>query len=118
LREEPACVAVEGADMRTTTLLMIVGAVGACALALPLFAGGQHRGLQTSEYADGTPRERVAWIDGEREGPCVRWHRDGSLRAEGTFEAGKMVGEWTFYAADGSRDAARSGAYVNGRRDR
>jgi len=104
--------------MRTSTLLMIVGAVGACALALPLFAGSSHGGLRTSEYADGSPRERVAWVDGEREGPCLRWHRDGSLRAEGSFEAGKMVGEWVFYAADGSRDADRSGEYANGRRSR
>lgn len=101
--------------MRTTSILSIVGALGACALALPLFAGGSSGGLQTSEFADGSPRERVAWVDGERDGPCVRWHRDGSLRAEGAYEGGKLVGDWVFYLPDGSRDAARSGHYTNGR---
>lgn len=101
--------------MRTTTILSIVGALGACALALPLFAGGSQGGLRTSEFADGSPRERVSWVDGEREGPCVRWHRDGSLRAEGEYRGGKMVGEWIFYLPDGGRDAARSGHYENGR---
>ncbi|MCA8979370.1 MAG: hypothetical protein H6831_08010 [Planctomycetes bacterium] len=102
--------------MRTTSLLTIVGVLGACALALPLFAGGSDGGMRTSEFADGSPRERVGWVDGEREGRCVRWHRDGSLRAEGDYHAGKMVGEWTFYLPDGSRDEARSGHYENGRR--
>lgn len=95
---------------------MIVGALGACALAIPLFAGGSDGGIRTSEYADGTPRERASWIEDEREGPCTRWNRDGSLRAEGSYSAGKMVGEWMFYAPDGSLDRDKSGTYEDGRR--
>ena len=97
---------------------LILGVVGALALAIPLFAGGSRDGMRTSTYSDGSPRERVAWVDGRRDGPCVRWNRDGSIRAEGVFADGKMVGEWTFFLPDGARDAERSGTYEAGRRTR
>lgn len=104
--------------MRATQILSIVGALGAVALAIPLFAGADHGGLRTSEYSDGSPRERVAWVDGEREGHCVRWNRDGSIAAEGDYRSGKQVGHWNYYLQDGQPDTARSGEYVNGRRTR
>ncbi len=100
--------------MRSTRLLLIVGALGVGLFAASLFAGGASDGLQTSTWSNGAPREEVRWADGERDGPCRRWYRDGTLRAEGAFERGEMVGEWTFYREDGTRDEARSGPYTGG----
>ena len=95
--------------------MTILGVVGACALAIPLFAANSSASMRTSEYSDGTPRERVAWEDGVREGLCVRWNRDGSVRASGQYLDGKMSGEWEFYLSNGELDSSESGSYDNGR---
>ncbi len=49
-------------------------------------------------------------------GPWRFWHRNGRLRAEGSFTDGKMHGEWRVWAADGSGDEQYSGVYDNGKR--
>ena len=95
--------------MRSSTLLAVLGAVGAALLAVPLLAGTGGDGARTTAYSDGSPRERVAWVDGERHGPCTRWNRDGSLREEGTFERGARVGEWTVYEGGAARTVRYGG---------
>jgi len=72
--------------------------------------------LRTSYFGNGQAKESVAFEDSQRHGPCKRWYQDGSLRAEGEFEHGKMVGEWTWLAPDGTRDSERSGIYEAGQR--
>lgn len=85
---------------------------------LELHAGSPAAGADehTSYYAEDRPEEWAQYLDGRRHGECRRWHRDGTLRAEGRFEHGRMEGEWTWYLPDGSVDAERSGTYREGMR--
>jgi antitoxin component YwqK of YwqJK toxin-antitoxin module len=70
----------------------------------------------TSYYAEDVREEWAQYLDGRRHGACKRWYRDGTLRAEGRYEHGRMEGAWTWYRQDGSVDPERSGTYRDGRR--
>ena len=51
-----------------------------------------------------------AWV---KEGPAIRWTRDGRKLEEGSYRDGKREGQWTFWNEDGSIDESRSGIYEN-----
>ena len=94
-----------------------LGLVGlASAAGLLLDGGSRGEGARTSLHGNGSPKESTSFVEGLRHGPTQRWYPDGQLRAEGLFEQGEMVGEWIWYAPDGSVDRDRSGVYRDGRR--
>lgn len=101
--------------MSLKTLALILGLAGLVAGSSQLFAGGSEE-VRTSYFANGNPKESVPMQEHERHGLCRRWYRDGTLRAEGEYELGVMVGEWAFWDEDGELDTERSGYYVAGRR--
>lgn len=43
-----------------------------------------------------------AYVDDARDGEWTRWSPKGDLLDRGTFDAGRKVGEWTVFNADGS----------------
>lgn len=51
---------------------------------------------------------------GEFVGEWTFWHPNGHHRAKGSFADGKMSGEWSFWLADGSPDGALDGVYQSG----
>lgn len=69
---------------------------------------------QTTYFANGQVDTECALREGQRDGICRRFHPDGSKMSEGSYAAGKMEGEWTFWRRDGSLDAERSGTYAAG----
>jgi len=69
---------------------------------------------QTTYFANGQIDTECAVRDGQRDGICRRFYPDGSKLSEGSYAAGKMEGEWTFWRRDGSQDAERSGTYAAG----
>ncbi len=73
-------------------------------------------GARLSRHGNGAPKESTFFVDGLRDGPTTRWYADGTLRAEGVFERGEMVGDWIWYGPDGEVDRARSGEYRDGER--
>ena len=83
----------------------------------PVVEAWTHRDVvRTTLWANGTPKETATFRDDAREGPCERFHPDGSLRAVGTFRSDKMEGAWRFFHENGSLDEARSGNYASGSR--
>ena len=48
-----------------------------------------------------------------KEGPAIRWSRNGTKIEEGSYRDGKRDGRWTYWKDDGSIDEARSGVYRN-----
>lgn len=99
-------------------LLFALGLAAAAARTAASFRGEPNTGTyaHTSYHATGAREEWAEYRDGERDGACRRWYDDGSLRAEGRYEAGRMQGEWSFYRPDGTKDAGRSGRYEHGLR--
>ena len=101
--------------MRITSLILLLGLV-----CIGLRAAGNEvsdlSGVRTTSWPNGNPREQALYSEGLRDGLCERWHTDGTSRAEGHYEAGRMVGEWHFYDAKGSLNATRSGLYEAGER--
>jgi antitoxin component YwqK of YwqJK toxin-antitoxin module len=101
--------------MNLRTFALILGLAGLTAGASQLVEGSSSE-VQKSYYSNGHAKESVAFVDDLRHGLCRRWHRDGSPRAEGEFDHGQMVGQWTFWSEDGQLDLERSGYYVAGRK--
>ena len=101
--------------MRLTSLILLLGLVGT---GLQSIGGGpsEFSGLRTTCWPNGTPREQATYAKGLREGDCQRWHADGTPRAKGRYEAGRMIDEWRFFDEEGSLDTARSGLYEAGTR--
>jgi len=95
-------------------LLGILGLVAAFGAAAERSALAE--GSRLSRYGNGQPKERTHFVDDLRHGPTMRWYRDGSLKAEGRYEHGKMVGEWSIYTPGGELDLEISGVYENGGR--
>jgi hypothetical protein len=54
--------------------------------------------------------------EGRREGAWRFWHRDGSLRASGSFSRGRMAGQWDCRGEHGAVDREHSGMYEDGQR--
>jgi hypothetical protein len=71
---------------------------------------------QATYYANGQVEVECETRAGKREGACRRFYPDGAKQAEGAYVDGKMEGPWTFWLADGSVDATRSGNYAAGGR--
>ena len=96
--------------MRTTSLLLLLCLFG---LGAQSFSERDTSisGSRTSLWPNGAAREQAFFEQGVREGVCIRWHADGSPRAEGQYASGKKVGEWRFFDKDGVLDTARSGIY-------
>ena len=101
--------------MRLTSLILLVGLIGV-GLQTAGKGSSELSGMRTTCWPNGTPREKATYSDGLRDGHCQRWHTDGTPRAEGRYEAGRMIDEWRFYDDLGSLDAARSGLYERGER--
>jgi antitoxin component YwqK of YwqJK toxin-antitoxin module len=85
-----------------------------------LYAAGRRTGTWRQWHHDGqlaSVGERgfhAATGGSEREGPWTFWHPGGSVRARGTFAAGRREGEWEFFDEDGEEDVERSGRYSAG----
>ena len=96
--------------MRTTSLLLLLCLVG---LGTQSFSerDSSLSGSRTSLWPNGAAREQAFFEMGIRDGLCLRWHSDGSPRAEGQYASGKKVGEWRFFDESGAIDTARSGVY-------
>ena len=96
--------------MRTTSLLLLLCLFG---LAAQSFSDRDTSlsGSRTSLWPNGAAREQAFFEEGVKEGICIRWHADGSPRAEGQYASGKKVGEWRFFDENGALDPARSGVY-------
>ncbi|MFT7668143.1 MAG: antitoxin component YwqK of YwqJK toxin-antitoxin module [Planctomycetota bacterium] len=93
---------------------LILGVIGLIAAGTSFSEGVLANDARVSHYGNGQAKESTFFIDGLREGPTTRWYSDGTLRAVGSFDSGKMVGEWTWNTPDGQRDQDRSGVYQNG----
>ncbi len=103
--------------MKLMPLSLILGALGLLA-GTSEFLADDGDALQQSYYANGNTKESAAYVEFRRHGPCRRWYEDGTLRAEGEYDHGKLVGEWTWWSPDGDLDEERSGFYVAGRLQR
>ncbi|MAF64717.1 MAG: hypothetical protein CMJ84_03525 [Planctomycetes bacterium] len=96
---------------------LLTGLAHQAGLPFDPFGGGRMAdGERVSTYQGGGERERACWADGRREGPCRRWYPDGTLKAEGSFEAGRKCGPWRFYTEGGVLDPERTGSYAGDRR--
>jgi hypothetical protein len=93
-------------------LLGLLGLAAATAKVFeqPAYASQAH----VSYYGDGHLKERTHFLEGQRHGHTLRWHADGTLKAEGDFEHGKMQGQWTWRTPAGELDEVRSGVYEDG----
>jgi len=101
--------------VKLPTLLLVVAA--GAALSLGALRSGNRTGeirSQTTYFANGQIDTECELEDGRRDGICRRFYSDGSKLAEGSYSAGKMEGEWTFWRHDGELDAERSGTYAGG----
>ncbi|MGW1884746.1 toxin-antitoxin system YwqK family antitoxin [Streptomyces sp. NPDC001970] len=45
--------------------------------------------------------QQGAFMDGRQHGLWRRWHDNGNVLDEGTYERGKKAGEWVTYGRDG-----------------
>ncbi|MFN0009178.1 MAG: toxin-antitoxin system YwqK family antitoxin [Planctomycetota bacterium] len=101
--------------MKLPALLLVVAA--GAVLSLGALRSGNGTGeirSQTTYFANGQIDTECTLKNNQRDGICRRFYSDGSKLAEGSYAAGKMVGEWTFWRRDGELDAERSGTYVGG----
>jgi hypothetical protein len=92
------------------------------------FGDRQHDGSRAARktgwwvtfYYDGSrevARESAGeFREGRREGSWRFWHRDGSLRASGSFSGGCMTGRWDCRREYGAVDREHSGMYEDGQR--
>lgn len=96
--------------------LILVATAGAAASFGVFSSGGGTAEIrsQTTYFANGQIDTECAVKDGQRDGLCQRFYADGTKMAEGSYAAGKMEGEWSFWRRDGSLDAERSGTYASG----
>ena len=62
-------------------------------------AGGREEGALRSWYADGKPRQLIAYVDGERQGWTRHWREDGSVESECRYVADEAQGECTGVSA-------------------
>ena len=101
--------------MKLPALVLVTLAGTAASLGVFRSKGGADEPRsQTTYYANGQIDTEWAVQGGQRDGPCRRFYPDGSKLAEGSYAAGKMEGEWSFWLRDGARDAERSGSYSAG----
>lgn len=99
--------------MRLTSLFILVGLLG---VGMRATGDGPSdlSGVRSTNWPNGNPREEATYTDGLRDGPCQRWHADGTPRAEGQYQNGQMLGEWRFFDGEGALDRSRSGLYEAG----
>src|SRR5262245_10324922 len=75
---------------------------------------GERRGT-TEDYSTHIRHEfrEIQGPDGTwiKDGPSVRWNRQGRKLDEGRYRIGKREGQWMFWNDDGSIDPDRSGVY-------
>lgn len=104
--------------MKLTSILVLVGALGLGATILLGQGrdGGSDENAQTTYFASGQLESRVEYVEGRREGLAQRYFANGTKQSEGHFAAGLMEGDWSFWNADGSLDADRTGTYKAGER--
>lgn len=102
--------------MKLPALLLVLGVTGLTATlgAIANVRGSDPERVRTTYYTNGQVESECEYAEGRRMGVCRRFHPDGSRMAEGSYEAGKMEGRWSFWHADLSLDGARSGVYRAG----
>ena len=65
---------------------------------------------KATEYRNGAIiGEGIVLEDGSKDGPWKEYYSDGSLRAEGKYDAGKPTGEWKYYPPE--RKIEQTGKY-------
>lgn len=97
-------------------VVILVAAAGA-ALSFGAFrsgGGADEIRSQTTYFANGQIDTECALRENQRDGICRRFYSDGSKMAEGSYSAGRMEGEWTYWRRDGELDVERSGTYAGG----
>lgn len=67
-------------------------------------------------HGNGRNKSWIEYVDGRREGAASEWYASGQLREQGLYREDRRDGRWTFWLADGTVDAARSGLYDRGER--
>jgi antitoxin component YwqK of YwqJK toxin-antitoxin module len=93
----------------------LLGFLGLAAVTSKVLEGTLHADqAHTSYYSNGQAKESTHFTEGMRNGLTIRWYADGTLKAEGEFEGGRMTGEWTWKTPEGEIDSARSGLYEDG----
>ena len=103
--------------MTIRIFLFVIGLMGlAAATGLVLETDSSAQDAHLSYFGNGQAKEQTLFIEGLRHGPTTRWDSDGTLRAQGRYEMGKMVGEWVWNTPEGLPDPSRSGTYESGRR--
>jgi antitoxin component YwqK of YwqJK toxin-antitoxin module len=101
--------------MRLPALILVATAGTAASFGIFRSASGAETiHSQTTYFANGQVDTECSVRDGQRDGTCRRFYADGTKQSEGSYSAGKMEGEWTFWRRDGSLDTERSGTYAGG----
>ena len=103
--------------MKIQLLALVLGLSG-LGSAFGLFSAAGSDGINehVSRHGNGQVKESTVFVDGARHGWTERWYADGTLRAKGRYEHGKMVGEWIWQLPGGQPDPARTGTYASGKR--
>ncbi|MTB53520.1 toxin-antitoxin system YwqK family antitoxin [Lewinella sp. W8] len=72
----------------------------------PFFAAtiidDQLQGTYRIWYENGQLAEKLNFVDNLEDGPATFYHPNGQLAMEGQYATGKMVGNWQFFAEDGT----------------
>ena len=66
---------------------------------------GVKHGMAIENFEDGSPLNRVRWVDGEKEGKELRFHQNGNKLREKNYVNGKVQGTMTIYSEDGSKES-------------
>lgn len=59
-------------------------------------------------YANGLPRFKGEYLDGQMHGYWEFFRKDGSLMRSGSFHLGSQVGVWKTFNRDGSEVSSKS----------
>ncbi len=103
--------------MKIQILALVLGLCGlGAALGLLSSDASANSNARVSHHGNGQVKESTIFIDGLRHGWTERWYADGTLRAKGQHDHGKMVGEWVWQMPDGSLDQSRAGTYEAGKK--
>lgn len=69
------------------------------------YRNGVKHGMANENFEDGSPLNRVRWVDGEKEGKELRFQKNGNKLREKNYVNGKVQGTMTIYSEDGSKES-------------
>lgn len=72
-----------------------------CAGRPDAFGTPRRHGPARRWYDDGALRVEERWVEGQRDGPYVEYHRNGKPARAGTYQRDDKVGTWTTWYEDG-----------------